>query len=256
MNFVLPITRKNKIKELITEKKSVTVSELTNLFNVTDETIRRDLQQLEKEGFLYRAYGGAYISEGVENDVDVNIREHIHIEGKQKIANSCIKFIKNGDSIFLDSSTTSLGIASLLKGFKLTVTTNSIKIANKLYEFEDINVVLIGGKITHPSMSCLGRIAESNLKNYFFDICFTSCRALNMNHGITDSNELQAEIRKLAIEHANKTFLVADYTKFDRTAFTRICDFSKINTIVVDNELSEEWREFLKTENVDLIESK
>lgn len=250
---MLPITRKNKIKELIKQKKSITVSELTKTFGVTDETIRRDLQQLEQEGFLYRTYGGAYISEGVENDVDVNIREHIHIEGKQKIAKACLQFISNGDSIFLDASTTSLGIASLLKGLTLTVTTNSIKIANKLYEYENINVVLIGGKISHPSMSCLGRIAESNLKNYFFDVCFTSCRALNMNHGITDSNELQAEIRKLAIEHANKTFLIADYTKFDRTAFTKICDFSKINTLIVDKEPSSEWKEFLMSEGIELI---
>ena len=251
---MLPINRKKKIKSIILEKKSVTVSELTNLFNVSGETIRRDLQQLESEGFLSRTYGGAYISDGVENDVDVNIKEHIHIEGKQKIADECFKFIKNGDSIFSDASTTSLYIASKLTDLKLTITTNSIKIANKLYDNPNISVVLIGGKISHPSFSCLGRLAESNLNNYFFDACFISCRAINMNHGITDSNELQAEIRKIAINHANKTFLVADYTKFDRTAFTRICDYSSINTIIVDNNLSDEWKGFLAENNINLIE--
>lgn len=251
---MLPIARKNKIKELITEKKSVIVSELAKSFKVTEETIRKDLQTLEQEGFLTRTYGGAYISDGVENDVDITLREHIHIEGKQKIAAECLKFINNGDSIFLDASTTSLYIAQNLKTKRLTVTTNSIKIIENLSHNDKIRLIMIGGRIEQPSMCALGRNAESNMHNYFFDAAFISCRALSIEHGITDSNELQAEIRNIAIEHSNHTYLVADYTKFDRTAFTKICDYKAINTLVVDKILSEEWNSFLQNHNVNLIE--
>lgn len=251
---MLPIARKNKIKEIITEKKSVTVSELAKSFKVTEETIRKDLQQLEEEGFLNRTYGGAYISEGVQNDVDINLREHIHIEGKQKIAHIGLNYIKNGDSIFLDASTTSLYIAANLKDKRVTVTTNSIKIVNLLSENPNIKLIVIGGSVELPSMSALGRNAEANINNYFFDSSFISCRALNMVHGITDSNEQQAEIRKIAIEHANHTYLVVDYTKFDRTAFTKICDFQKIHTLIVDKPISEEWHTFLATHNITLVE--
>lgn len=251
---MLPIARKNQIKELIVEKKSVTVAELTNLFKVTEETIRRDLKQLEDEGFLTRTYGGAFISDGVQNDVDVNIREFIHVEGKKKIASKCLSFIKNGDSIFLDASTTSLVIASMLQDKKLTVVTNSLKVVNALTENPNINIVVIGGTLAHTSLSNLGRNAEYNMKNYFFDIAFISCRSVSMQHGITDSNEQQAGIRKLAAEHANHVYLVADYTKFDKTSFASICWFDKINHIVVDNKLSKDWHQFLNENNVTAYE--
>jgi DeoR/GlpR family transcriptional regulator of sugar metabolism len=251
---MLPIARKSKIKEIITEKKSVTVSELSKSFKVTEETIRKDLQTLEEEGFLTRTYGGAYVSDGVENDVDVTLREHIHIEGKQKIASQCLNYINNGDSIFLDASTTSLYIAESLKSKRLTVTTNSIKIIEHLGNNPNIKLIIIGGRIEQPSMSALGRNAESNMNNYFFDAAFISCRALSMQHGITDSNELQAEIRKIAIEHSNKAFLVADYTKFDRTAFTKICDYKAIDTLIVDRALTDDWKSFLRSYDVNLIE--
>lgn len=251
---MLPVARKNKIKEIITEKKSVIVGELAKLFKVTEETIRKDLQLLEEEGFLTRTYGGAYISDGVQNDVDINLREHIYIEGKQKIAQMCKKYINNGDSIFLDASTTSLYIASSIKDKRLTVTTNSIKIMELLSNNQNIKLVIIGGTISYPSMSALGRNAESNMHNYFFDAAFISCRALSMTHGITDSNEQQAEIRKIAIDHSNHTYLVADYTKFDRMAFTKICDFTNIHTLVVDKTLTQEWHSFLEARNINLVE--
>ncbi|MFO1445642.1 DeoR/GlpR transcriptional regulator [Bacillus sp. Bva_UNVM-123] len=251
---MLPIARKNTIKELITEKKSVTVAELTKLFKVTEETIRRDLKQLEEEGILTRTYGGAFISEGVQNDVNVNLREHIHVEGKRKIAAKCNSMIKNGDSIFLDASTTSLVIASMLEEKKLTVVTNSIKVVNTLIEKQNINIVVIGGTLSPSSLSNVGRSAEYTMKHYYFDTAFISCRSVSMQHGITDSNEQQAGIRKLAADHANSVYLIADYTKFDKTSFSRICEFDKINNIVVDRSLSTDWKQFLKEQNINLYE--
>ena len=251
---MLPIARKNKIKEIILEQKSVTVSELTNIFKVTEETIRRDLKQLEEEGVLTRTYGGAFISEGVQNDVNVNLREHIHVEGKRTIAAKCLTMIKSGDSIFLDASTTSLVIATMLEDKKLTVVTNSIKVINTLLDKQNINIVVIGGTLSPSSLSNVGRSAEYTMNHYFFDTAFISCRSVSMQHGITDSNEQQAAIRKLAAEHANNVYLIADYTKFDKTSFARICDFDLIDNVVVDKSLSQEWKQFLDEQNISLYE--
>ncbi len=251
---MLPIARKAKIKEIILEKKNVTVAELTKLFNLTEETIRRDLKQLEEEGFLTRIYGGAYINDGVQNDVNVNLREHIHVEGKNKIAEKCVEFIRPGDSIFLDASTTSLYIAKLLHNKRITVVTNSLKIVNALIENENVRLVMIGGVMSHGSMSALGRSAEQSINSYYFDLAFVSCRSVSRQHGITDSNEQQAEVRRLAIERANRVYLVADITKFDRTSFASICGFDKIDTLVVDKPLDDEWREFLRQKGVQLVE--
>lgn len=251
---MLPIARKAKIKELIIEKKNVTVAELTALFDVTEETIRRDLKQLEDEGMLTRIYGGAYISDGVQNDVNVNLREHILVEGKKQIATQCLEFIKNGDSIFLDASTTSLYIASLIVNKRITVVTNSIKIVNALIDNSNVHLVIIGGVMSNSSMSALGRNAELNMNNYYFDIAFISCRTISMQHGITDSNEQQAEVRRIAVERANKAYLVADHTKFNRTSFASICGIENIHHIIVDKPLNKEWHDYLEAHQVLLTE--
>jgi len=221
---------------------------------VTEETIRRDFQKLEDDNFLVRFYGGAFVNEGVQNDIDVNLREFSHVEGKQRMAFACLPHIKNGDSIFLDASSTSYFIANILADKNITLVTNSLKIAYLLIDRANINLIIIGGSFNRTTMSMLGRNAESNMNNYFFDTAFISCRSLNQEHGVTDSNEQQAEVRKIAIEHANKVFLVADYTKFDRTAFTRICGFDKIDYIVADSMLSGDWAAFLQEKNIELIE--
>lgn len=253
---MLPIARKNKIKEIIIEKKSVTVTELTALFKVTEETIRRDLKQLEDEGFLTRTYGGAYISEGVQNDVNVNLREYIHVEGKRSIASKALEYIKNGDSIFLDASTTSLTIASMLTNMSLTVVTNSLKIINTLVDNPNIQIVIIGGLLSRSSLSNLGKSAEKNMANYFFDSAFISSRSISMEHGITDTNEQQASIRYIAATHANKVHLIVDYTKFDTTSFVKIGDLDLIDNIIVDKQISKEWHDLLKEYNVSLDECK
>ncbi|BFH66892.1 MAG: DeoR/GlpR family DNA-binding transcription regulator [Paenibacillus dendritiformis] len=251
---MLPVARKAKIKEIIMEQKSVTVAALTSLFNVTEETIRRDLKQLEDEGVLIRTYGGAYVPDGVQNDVNVNLREHIHVDGKKRMAERCAEFIANGDSIFLDASTTSLYIAQQLENKRITVVTNSLKIANALLDHGNVHLVMIGGGISSSSMSALGRNAELNMNSYFFDLAFISCRSVSMQHGITDSNEQQAEVRRLAVERANKVYLVADFTKFDRTSFASICPLDRIHTLVTDKQLGEDWHEFLDSRNISLHE--
>ncbi|MCM3289541.1 DeoR/GlpR family DNA-binding transcription regulator [Paenibacillus sp. MER 180] len=251
---MLPITRKAKIKDIIQEEKSVTVAKLTSLFQVTEETIRRDLKQLEEEGVLTRTYGGAYIPDGVQNDINFQLREHIHVDGKKRIAAQCAQFISNGDSIFLDASTTSLYIAQQIQEQRLTVVTNSIKIINVLMDSPQVHLVVIGGGISSSSMSALGRNAEMNMKSYFFDMAFISGRSVSIQHGLTDSNEQQAEVRRIAAERANKVYLAADYTKFDRTSFASICDLDQIHTIVTDQRLDETWHEVTSTKGISLYE--
>ena len=142
---MLAVTRKTKIKEIILERKSITVLELAKRFSVTEETIRRDFKQLEDEGFLTRTYGGAFIQDGVANNIDLTIRETAYTENKQNIAEKCQNIINNGDSIFLDSSTTALQIAKAIKNMRLTVSSNSLLIINELCEKENIHLVTLGG---------------------------------------------------------------------------------------------------------------
>lgn len=251
---MLPVARKSKIKELVLEKKSVSVSELAKMFSVTEETIRRDLKYLEDEGVLIRTYGGAFIQDGVENDINVDIRETIFVENKEKIAIKCAELIHHGDSIFLDASTTSLFISAKIRNKRVTVITNSLKVANTLADSESVRLITVGGLLSSKSMSFLGRSALNSLQGFFVDKAFISCRSVSIEHGVTDSNEQQAELRQLAIKRANKVFLVADHTKFNKTSFATIGSFDEIDYIVVDKKLDDVWHSFLTDQNVELIE--
>lgn len=251
---MLAVTRKLKIKELVLEKKSVTVSELAKIFSITEETIRNDLKTLEEEGVLTRTYGGAYIQDGVQNDINVSIRETLFVNSKEKIADKCASFVHHGDSIFLDASTTSLFISTKIRTKRVTVITNSLKVANALADSESVRLILIGGMFSPASMSFLGRSALNSMQGFFVDKAFISCRSVSIEHGVTDSNEQQAELRQVALKRANKVYLVVDYTKFNKTSFTNICSFDDIDTVIVDKPIDENWHNFLSEHKAEVIE--
>lgn len=251
---MLAVKRKSIIKDLVLENKSVTVVDLAKKFGVTEETIRRDLKALESEGVLTRTYGGAFIQSGVINEVNIAVRETFLIENKQLIANKCSTLVHNGDSIFLDCSTTAYYIAQAIKDMRLTVMTNSLKITNLLASYQNIRLITVGGILDHDNMSFTGKNVVDVIDTYFFDVAFISCRSLSLEHGITDSEEQKAIIRKLVAEHSNKVYVVADLSKFDKTSFIKICDFSDIDGIVVDKKLNQDWHSYLSEANVALYE--
>ncbi len=253
---MLAITRKSEIRDLILEKKSVTVTELAKLFSVTEETIRRDLKQMEGEGFLIRTYGGAFIQDGVENNVDLSLRETTFIKSKQAIANRCRQIIHNGDSIFLDSSTTALAIAKAVSDMRLTVVTNSLLVVNELCEIPNIHLVCIGGNYTPRDKAFHGLSTSASLTTYYLDKTFMSCRSLSMEHGITDSLESVAAVRQSLIERSKEVYVVADFSKFDKTSFIHITDFEHITGIITDRKLSIQWLDFLAKHNVEIYEAR
>jgi DeoR/GlpR family transcriptional regulator of sugar metabolism len=250
---MLAVTRKNKIKDILIERKSITVTELSKTFDVTEETIRRDLKFLEDEGFLTRTYGGAFIQSGVENNVTVELREVAYIKSKEAIANECRKLIHNGDSIFLDASTTALFVARAVSNMRLTVVTNSLLIVNQLTELDNIRVVCVGGTFSKDHKAFQGNMTIQALDNLFLDKTFMSCRSLSMEHGITDSSEGQAMIHQKLLKRSNEVYLIADYSKFDKTSFIHICDYDNLTGIVTDKVLSQEWKDFLLIKNTTFI---
>lgn len=247
---MLAVTRREIIKDIIFEKKSVIVSNLAKQFSVTEETVRRDLKHLEEAGILMRTYGGAFIQDGVQNEVDLTVRETAYVESKRAIAEKSLSLIKNGDSIFLDSSTTALFIAKVVHNMRITVVTNSLKVINLLSDSEEINLIIIGGKLDKRNMAFAGFSAASNLDNFYLDKSFISCRSLSLEHGITDSNENNAFIRKKVIERSDKKFIIADYSKFDKTSFIKLCNFSDIDGVISDFKLSPEWTKYFDKNSI------
>lgn len=253
---MLAVERRNKIEELIQKNKSVLVPELAKLFDVTTETIRGDLEKLEKQGVLVRTYGGATLVEGSESDIPVSDREVINFEGKQRIGKRAARIIKDGETVFLDASTSSLHIARNIKDKKsLTVITNSERIINELSACENIRVMCTGGLLSTRNMSFVGRIVEKTIReNYFANKVFFSCRGATLARGLTESNEAEAEIKKAMIDCSESVFFLCDHTKIGKIGVPVISDFKKIDTLITDTKMTDEWSSMLAENDINLIE--
>lgn len=251
---MLAIERRQKIMAMLNENKSVLVPELAKLFNVTEETIRRDLEKLEKEGLLKRTYGGAVLVENYNVDIPFEFRNATNIEGKKQIALTLIKYIEDGDTLVMDSSTSALQVAKLLKTKKkITVITNSEQIINELKVFEDIKVISTGGTLRNRSLSLVGPIAENTLKSLNANKAIISCKGFDIEKGFTESNELEAQVKKMMIEIADQVYMIADHTKMNKTALVNIATLDDVDFIFTDKILPPSQENAIREKNVEIV---
>ena len=250
---MLTALRRDAIRAFLSEKKSATVLEMAKEFSVTDETIRRDLSALEKEGFLTKVRGGAFIQGGTLNEIDINLRSSVSSNSKKLIAAKCQKIIKNGDSIFLDSSTTAYNIAEQIRDFRITVLTNSLKICDLLSAYPNIDLICIGGTFSKKNCAFFGSITNRVIFSYHVDKAFFSCRSASIEFGVMDSNEKSAELRRLVISQSLHSYLCIDHSKLEKTSINTICSFRELFAVVTDQPPAKNWSEFLASENVELI---
>lgn len=247
--------RREKILQEVRRNKSVLVKDLCVRFQVTGETIRKDLAQLEKEGKLLKTHGGAYIQEGVQNEIHAKLRQTLYTDIKKAIGRVCAATVRSGETVFLDESTTSFYIAEeLLKLERLTVLTNSLQIINAVADNPEIQAILFGGQFSHRNLCFTGSDAMSMLSKYYADCAFVSCRGLDMQNGITDGAREGGEIRRRMLEHAGRRTLVADSTKFGKTHLYHIADFELVDTVVADF-FPEGWETFFADRNIYAVQT-
>ena len=251
---MLPRERLEIIKEIALKEKKVYVSKLSEKFEVTEETIRRDLEKLEGQGLVTRSYGGAILNaEKTNEDIPFYKRSKTNIEGKQYIASKAVEFIKDACTIVADSSSTVLEALKFIRNRNdVTVITNSVEVLQELNQSE-LNIISTGGGLKSRSLSLQGPITQNTIKKYNVDIALVSCKGMDMEKGILDSNEAEAEIKRAMIKQSNKVILLVDYSKFDKTSFVKLFDYESIDYIITNNELSEEWVSFLRSRNVEMI---
>lgn len=252
---MLAIQRLKEIEKILNEKGSVVISSLSKQFKVSEETIRRDLDKLEKTNVLKRVRGGAYLQSESDKQVPLEIREKIYLTEKQEIADRCIEFIEDGDTIMIDSSTTAVCVAQNIHKYekKVTVITNSIRVVEEFQDSKWVKVICVGGGLRKRTKSFIGNQALNQLATLHANKAFVSCTAVNKKFGATDDSEREAEIRKKMIANSEKSFLVVDRTKFDNLESHLICRLEDIDVIVTEEKLSADWEEALKKTKVEII---
>ncbi len=251
---MLAVERRKLILEKVHLEKKVIVSELSKEFDVSEETIRRDLEKLAEEGRVIKSYGGAVINEIGSIDLPFNVRWKSNSSGKKKIAELVSKEIEDGDHIFLDASTTAVFIAKSIKQKKqITVITNSIENMLELSDVSGWDIISTGGMLRQGTMSLLGKKAADSIETYNADKVFFSCKGIDLERGVTEGNEETGAIKQSMMSSARKVYLTVDSSKFGRVGFVNICKLSKIDVVITDKKPEDKWLEAFKEYGVSCI---
>jgi DeoR/GlpR family transcriptional regulator of sugar metabolism len=243
---MLIMDRLKRIEKLVNERGSIRVSELSQLCEVTEETIRKDLDRLESEGRLIRSHGGALSIKEESQETPYFQREAENKEEKKQIAHEALNHIQPNDCIALDASTTAWYMAQLIPDIRITVLTNSIKVAVELSKKPSIKVVSTGGILSSNSLSFVGPLAVNTLNQFHVNKAFISCKGVHMERGISETNELQALVKHSMIALADAVYLVSDYSKFGAQAFALVASWSQIQHVITDNKTDKGYLDQLR----------
>lgn len=251
----LTVTRRRAILEQVKESGEVLITDLSKQFDVSEVTIRNDLEYLEKKSLVMRARGGAINSENhVGIDQSIMDKSKIHALEKMSIGRRSAQLIKENDTIILDSGTTTAEIARNLGDFRhLTVITNALNIISLLIGHSNINLIVPGGVLRQNSMSLIGPLAEKNLGNFFVDKAFISTDGFDTRQGIFTPNIEEASLNMVMIRIAKEVILVTDSSKFTRKSLVFICGLDKIKAVVTDKGISTEDKKRLEDAGLQVL---
>ena len=238
------IERLNKIKEILYKEKRVDVFELSELFSVTEVTIRRDLDKLEQEGFLIKTYGGAVLNEKLVNKPSVIEHDDSVIEEKRMIGKIASQMVSSGEAIYLSPGTTCLEIARNIKNKKLTVVTNDLLIAYELKDSAGIKVIVTGGDLIQSTSTLVGGFALQALKGIYINKAFIGVKGVNPTSGYTVETYEEVMIIHEIQKISNEIVIVADYTKFNRTAFAKLGDLQMAKKVITNKQVPDEYKKY------------
>lgn len=251
---MLPNLRRDKILELLKEDGSAKVVDLARIFKVTEVTIRQDLDKLEKEGLIVKEHGGAYLK-NVEDQVrNFALAHQDNLDKKAVIAAKCLDYIESGDTIILDSGSTTTEIAKQLRGLKnLTVITNALNIALMLGAEPGIEVIVTGGEFKPPTLSLTGQKAADFFKGLHVQKLFLATAGISLKAGLTYPSISDLVVKKAMIDAAEITYLVADSTKMGKSALASLGALSLIDFIVTDAGIEDKHKAVFREHEIELI---
>lgn len=232
--------RQKLILDEIKRNLRVKVAHLVEITGASESTIRRDLQELEESGLIQRTHGGAILSGKSSFEPTMGEKYEVMQDEKEFIAKLAVDKIKDNDTIFLDSGTTTLKIAERIDGKNLTVLTNSMPIAQVLSKKENINLTLAGGQLRWQTDALVGPVTEEFIRKFRVDKVFLGANGLSIQEGITTPNVIEAYTKRAMIEIAKEIIVVADHSKFDTSYFASISPIENVDYIISDFNISNE----------------
>jgi DeoR family fructose operon transcriptional repressor len=229
--------RQQQLLERIMLEGEVKIADLKQLFQVTEMTIRRDLEKLEEHGSVKRTFGGAIF---MGRDILLQERSGVQTEEKMRIGRAAAALISPGESIFIDGGTTTMQIVRFLPvGMNITVVTNAMNVAAELTG-KHIPTLVTGGMLHEATSSLVGPVAVQTLSGMAFDRIFLGATGVNVSHGFSNSNIYEAEIKRIAIRQSAETNIVIDHTKFGARVLISFAALSSVQRIITDRMPAED----------------
>ena len=243
-----------KIVQIVNERGSATVEELSEALDASKATIRRDLLKLEEDHAILRTHGGAMkCSHFLTTEVPIYLRINMQKEEKELVGAAASHLVEEGSTIYISAGTTGRMLASNLHRFHhLTVVTNDIEIAREIAA-TDNDLLVIGGHLKGSSSTLYGFFSEQMLQQLHFDIAFMAADAVDMQKGFMDFNTDEIGIKRLALASAAKSVMMCDACKFNQPAFVNICPFSSVYAVVTNESTAPEDIAVLQSSGVNVI---
>lgn len=248
--------KEDRIKEIenyVIKNESVSLDKLCSMFDVSKNTIRRDIAELEKKGTIKKVYGGITLNNKMTT-IPFQEREIKNKGAKQIIAKEASKLVNDGDIIFIDSGTTTMHMIPYLANKRnLTIITNNVNVLVKSFPFRNLNVLATGGSLYRKTNSIIGIEAVNFLRNYNISKCFMASTGISIEKGVTNSSPLEFEIKRSVINQSNEVILLVDHSKFEKVSLMTYCDLSDIDIFITDKPVDKNYKNFFLENDVELI---
>lgn len=231
--------RQSEILNQIIVHGSVRVVDLATRYDVTEETVRRDLDKLVETNKIERSHGGAVALEQALDESPHWRREQLNRAEKNAIACEAASLVTKDETIILDASSTAYYLATHLPNIEMVVITNSSKVAQALAGHDAIKVICLGGTQSPNSLSFAGPIAEKTLSEFYADKAFLSCGSIDLSSGLSDTNEFQASLRRQMLDRSERHYLMADFSKFGKPALANFGSLDDIHVVITDTQTPE-----------------
>jgi DeoR/GlpR family transcriptional regulator of sugar metabolism len=239
--------RQQLILALINERGRATVEQLSEHFGVSEATIRRDLEKLTDLGTVRRARGGALALPAADPEPPIVRRAGDHAEAKQRIGRAAAELVRDGETIFLGSGTTTQEVARHLGGRRgLKVITNALNVANVLAASPEVSTIIVGGLLRNSELSMVGYLAEQALQELRADKVIMGIRALSVEHGLTNELGPETSTDRAIVRAAPELIVVADHSKLGRVANVNVAPISAVHTLVTSEQAPPEIVEELR----------
>lgn len=251
----IPAERQKQIVEYIEKYGSGQIKALADYHNVSEATIRRDLDELAASGIIQRTHGGAIvIDRSTSFEHKYSEKMNLMLAEKCSIAKAACELIRDGDTIFLDSGTTTYFIAQNLGPFKdLTVITHDLQIANTAILHSTSTLIVTGGIRREGFSVLVGSVTENFIRDLNVDMVFLGADAIDVENGVYNANFLEVGIKKLLLKIGKSIVLVSDTSKFSRSALAKVCGINSIDILITDKGITDEINEQLRKKGIQII---